>query len=87
MSSNNRSALYIGVTNNLARRVFEHKQRVIDGFTKKYNCVNLVYFEETPSIEDAIIREKQLKKWGRSKKDTLVNHLNPKWQDLSLDWD
>ncbi len=86
MISNNRSALYIGVTNNIQRRIFEHKQHAIDGYTKKYNCVNLVYFEETSSIEDAIAREKQLKKWGRNKKNALVESMNPNWVDLSLDW-
>lgn len=86
MSSNNRSALYIGVTNDLARRVEEHKSHAVDGFTKRYNCVNLVYFEQAATIMDAISREKQLKKWSRSKKDALIHPENPAWRDLSLDW-
>jgi predicted GIY-YIG superfamily endonuclease len=87
MASNNASALYIGVTSNLARRIGEHKSHSIEGFTKKYNCVNLVYFEETQNIEDAIAREKQLKKWNRKKKETLIATMNPEWKDLSSDWD
>ena len=86
MASNNCSSLYIGVTNDLVRRVQEHKNHVIDGFTKRYNSVNLVYFEETSSIEDAIAREKQLKKWSRNKKNALLESMNAGWVDLSLDW-
>ncbi|MCE3232630.1 MAG: Excinuclease subunit domain protein [Rickettsiaceae bacterium] len=78
--------MYIGVTNNLERRTFEHKSKLIDGFTKKYNITKLVYYEETSSIESAILREKQLKGWVRRKKNNLVEKMNPKWSDLSEKW-
>ena len=74
--------LYIGVSNDLIRRVSEHKQKVIDGFTKKYNCTKLVYYEETSDVNSAIAREKQLKNWNRKKKEFLIKTLNPTWQDL-----
>lgn len=75
--------LYIGVTNNLQRRVFAHKSSLIDGFTKKYGCKKLIYFEQTNNIESAILREKQLKKWRREKKEWLIKTINPHWKDLS----
>jgi putative endonuclease len=75
--------LYVGVTNDLARRVDEHKQGVVEGFAKKYGCTRLVYFEETDDIEAAISREKQLKSWRRDKKEALIKTINPQWQDLS----
>ena len=75
--------LYIGVTNDLARRMFEHKNGLIDGFTKKYHVKYLVYCEETESIDDAIKREKQLKGWSRKKKNALIEDSNPHWMDLS----
>ena len=78
--------LYIGVTNDLERRVYEHKNKIIEGFTEKYNVTNLVYFEETNSVESAIKREKQIKNWSRKKKDFLINKLNPDWKDMSIDW-
>ena len=74
--------LYIGVTNNLQRRVYEHKEGLIPGFTQKYGCKKLVYFEEYPEIQDAIRREKQLKNWNRNKKESLIKTLNPHWQDF-----
>jgi len=74
--------LYIGVCNNLIRRSSEHKQKVIDGFTKKYNCTKLVYFEETSDVNSAIAREKQIKNWNRMKKEYLIKQTNPTWQDL-----
>lgn len=86
MSSNNKSTLYIGVTNNLKRRVVEHKNHQADGFTSKYNCVNLVWFELHNNIDAAIKREKQLKKWNREWKDGLINKNNHLWIDLSIDW-
>lgn len=82
MSNYDRNVLYIGVTNNLVRRVYEHKQGMIDGFTKKYKCKYLVFYENTNSIESAILREKQLKNWSRPKKDRLIVRLNPDLQDL-----
>lgn len=75
--------LYIGITNNLARRVYEHKNGLIDGFSKKYKCKKLVYFEESNEIKSVIEREKQLKKWSRSKKIWLINMKNPSFEDLS----
>ena len=78
--------IYIGVTNNLERRVFEHKSKRRDGFTKKYNLYRLVYYDETDDIGRAIEREKQLKGWTRQKKVTLNESINPKWKDLSKDW-
>ena len=80
----NNKVIYIGVTNNLERRIYEHKNKLIKGFTEKYNVNKLVYFEETQDINAAIEREK--KKWRREKKNQLVNIMNPKWADLSSDW-
>jgi putative endonuclease len=75
--------LYIGVTKNLARRVAEHKAKVNNGFTTKYNCDKLVYFEMYDLVSDAIAREKQLKNWKRNWKNKLINESNPDWNDLS----
>ncbi len=75
--------LYIGVTNNLERRVSEHRQDLVKGFTKKYGCHRLVYYEEYGDVNQAIAREKQLKKWSRGKKERLIKNLNPQWRDLS----
>ena len=86
MSSDNKNTIYIGVTNDLERRVFEHKNKIIKGFTEKYNCVNLVYFEEHNQIVEAIYREKQLKKWNRDWKNQLIEKENPNWLDLSKEW-
>ena len=80
------SVVYIGVTNDLRRRLDEHRRGVADGFTKRYNVHKLVYFEQTEDVRVAIEREKQLKKWRRAKKDALVASANPDWHDLSLDW-
>ena len=79
-------SLYVGVTNDLQRRVYEHKQKLSDGFTRKYNLTLLVYFEATPDILAAIAREKQIKGWLRAKKVSLVESVNPKWLDLSAQW-
>ena len=84
--SNNSKTIYIGVTNNLERRVYEHKNKLIDGFTKKYNITSLVYFELFNSIEDAIRREKQLKNWHRQWKINLIESVNKEWKDLSVDF-
>ncbi len=78
--------LYIGVTNDLTRRVYEHQEQLTDGFTKKYNVTMLVHYEVTTDIESAIAREKQLKGWRRSKKIDLIEASNPEWVDLSLGW-
>jgi putative endonuclease len=78
----NNKVVYIGVTNDLKRRLFEHKNKLISGFTDKYNINKLVYFEETQDILSAITREKEIKKWRREKKNQLVNKVNPAWRDL-----
>lgn len=78
--------MYVGMTNDLERRVYEHKNKTVEGFTKKYNVSKLVYFEETSDVWAAIAREKEIKKWRRGKKNTLVNSLNPDWKDLSTEW-
>jgi putative endonuclease len=82
----NNRVMYVGVTNHLERRIYEHKNKLIEGFTKKYNVDKLVYFEMTPDVLAAIEREKQIKKWRREKKDRLVIAANPEWKDLSLEW-
>ncbi len=79
------TTLYIGVTNNLLRRIYEHKTKHNEGFTSKYNLNKLVYFELTESIEDALNREKQLKNWKREWKLALINESNPEFKDLSED--
>ena len=85
MTSRNRT-LYIGVTNDISRRAFEHKEKRIDGFTKKYKVSSLVFYETTSNVEVAIAREKQLKGWRRNKKVALIEETNPGWNDLSLEW-
>ena len=81
--TNKSRTLYTGVTNNLERRVYEHKQKLIPGFTTKYNISRLVYFEATQDIRGAIEREKQIKGWLRSKKVALIESVNPQWEELS----
>ncbi len=78
--------LYTGMTNDLKRRVYQHKHKLIEGFTAKYNVTRLAYYEETQDIQTAIAREKEIKSWRRSKKLELIKSLNPKWQDLSDVW-
>jgi putative endonuclease len=85
MASNSRT-LYTGVTNSLERRVYQHKFKVKEGFTSRYNIRKLVYFESFGDIYNAIRREKQIKGWTRKKKIVLIGSMNPKWQDLSWDW-
>ena len=77
---------YTGVTNNLTLRVFQHKARINPGFTSKYNCNCLLYFEEFKDVRDAIHREKQIKKYKRERKKNLINSMNPEWRDLSEGW-
>jgi putative endonuclease len=74
--------LYVGVTNNIIRRVYEHKNKLISGFTSKYNVNKLVYYESFQSVFDAIKREKEIKGWKREKKVALINSFNPEWKDL-----
>ena len=86
LASKRNGTLYIGVTNNLLKRVGEHKSGVVDGFTKRYSVHLLVYFEETSDINSAILREKQLKNWRRSWKVKLIEDNNPGWKDLYLNF-
>ncbi len=81
-----RRVLYVGITNNLERRIYEHRQRLLPGFTARYHVHRLVYFETTPDIQSALAREKQIKAWRRDKKVALIEIQNPKWHDLSEDW-
>jgi putative endonuclease len=83
LTNKSNKVLYIGVTNDLERRMYEHKNKMIDGFTKKYNLTKLVYFEATTNINSAIEREKQLKNWHRDWKINLIEEFNPEWKDLS----
>ena len=83
----NNRVMYIGVTGDLRRRLFEHRNEFADGFTKKYHVHKLVYFEQTTDVTEALEREKQLKKWVRAKKNQLVETMNPEWKDLSEGWD
>ena len=87
LSNWNNKVLYTGVTNNLERRIFEHKNELVEGFTKKYHVHKLVWFESTPDIESAIAFEKRIKGWNRAKKNALIELMNPDWRDLSEDWD
>jgi putative endonuclease len=80
--SNRSRTLYIGVTNDLVRRIYEHKNKLVEGFTKTYNITQLVYFEETSNVRDAIAREKQLKGWLRAGKLALIEAENPQWKDF-----
>ncbi len=84
--TNRSGTLYTGVTNNLMRRVFEHKHHLIEGFTKKYNITRLIYYEVTDDVRLAIRREKQIKGWVREKKIALIESMNPEWNDLGEDW-
>jgi putative endonuclease len=78
--------LYIGVTNYIEKRVREHKDGLIEGFSKKYKCTRLVYYESFDAVRKAISREKQLKRWRREKKIALIESINPRWLDLSENW-
>jgi len=80
----NSRVIYIGVTNDLERRVFEHKNKLVKGFTEKYNVNNLVYFEETGDVNAALAREKEIKKWRREKKNAPVTNGNPQWTELKI---
>ncbi|MEZ9669491.1 GIY-YIG nuclease family protein [Vibrio breoganii] len=82
LSSPNKNVLYIGVTSNLPARAWQHKSKVVEGFTYKYNVSKLVYYEVHDSMESAITREKQLKTWNRAWKENLVVKMNPEWKDL-----
>ena len=83
LTNKNNAVLYIGVTNDLSRRVCEHQNEEIDGFTKRYHLHKLVFFEEFSDVNDAIACEKRLKRWTRAKKNTLIESKNPNWEDIS----
>ena len=83
ITTQNNKVMYVGVTNELAHRINEHKNKLVDGFTKKYNVNKLVYYEHTTDVYSAIEREKQIKGWRREKKNELVESVNPEWKDLS----
>lgn len=85
LSNHYNTIVYTGVTNNLIKRVFEHKSKMCDGFAEKYNVNKLVYFEVCSDVKDAIAREKQIKGWKREKKNALINAVNPNWKDLYSD--
>ena len=87
MTNYSQTSFYIGVTANLQKRVWEHKNKFVEGFTKKYNIDRLVYYELTDSVETAINREKQLKRWHRDWKINLIKEMNPEFKDLSTDWE
>ena len=82
MTNKRNTVLYKGVTNSLIRRVYEHKEKMVDGFTKRYNITKLVYYEVSEDIEAAISREKQIKSGSRQKKIDLINNFNRQWKDL-----
>jgi len=86
MMASNSGTLYTGVTNDLTRRVSEHAQGVVEGFTKKYKCHKLVFYENYSDIKQAIGREKEIKGWLRKKKEQLIKSVNPGWKDLSEEW-
>ncbi len=85
VTSSHRGTLYTGVTNSLSRRLGEHKQKLVHGFTTRYRVTKLVYFESTPDVLSAIAREKQIKGWRRSKKVDLIESVNSTWEDLGTD--
>jgi len=85
LASRRNGTLYVGVTADLAKRVYEHKSNQIDGFTRRYNVHNLVYYEATDDVNSAIVREKQLKRWKRQWKIDMIERLNPEWRDLYYD--
>ena len=86
LTNKKNGTLYVGVTNNLERRMFEHKHKLVEGFTKKYGLNRLIYFEVFQYVNDAIKREKNIKKWKRQWKFNLIEKENPDWEDLAKDW-
>lgn len=86
VASKKNGTLYIGVTNDVMRRAYEHREKAIEGFTKEYNVTRLVYLEEYDNIEEAIRREKRMKEWNRSWKIRLIEKMNPEWDDLYLQY-
>ena len=86
LTNQSNKVLYTGITNDLERRLYEHQNKLVKGFTSKYNVNKLVYFDCTTVARSAIAREKQIKGWTRQKKLDLISELNPQWRDLSADW-
>ena len=86
LTNYNETTFYIGVTGDLQKRIWEHKNKVVEGFTKKYNVDRLVYYELTENVESALNREKQLKRWHRQWKINLIKEMNPEFKDLSESW-
>ena len=86
LTNKNKTVIYIGVTSNLLKRIYQHNTKVYKGFSSKYNCDVLVYFEEFTDLNQAIAREKQLKAGNRKRKEDLINATNPEWKDLSDGW-
>jgi len=84
--TNKSKTLYVGITNNIKKRVYGHKNKLVPGFTKKYNITRLIYFETFADVYSAIVREKTIKGWLRKKKVELITKTNPDWKDLSRDW-
>ena len=82
MSNPTNTVTYIGVTSNIEKRIWEHREKLVDGFAKDYNITKLVYYEETSDVHSALAREKELKKWRREKKTWLIESMNPEWRDL-----
>ena len=82
LASQRNGTLYVGVTNDLVRRIYEHREKLIEGFTSQYNVTRLVWFDQTASIEEAIAHEKRLKRWQREWKIALIEKTNPNWDDL-----
>ncbi len=85
LTNKTNKVLYVGITNNLVRRIYEHKIKAVKGFTQKYNVNKLVYYDSTSDVIAAIAREKQIKGWLRQKKNDLINEFNPSWRDLYHD--
>lgn len=85
LASKRNGTLYVGITDNLIKRVWQHKNDIVEGFTKKYNCHHLVYYEQTNEVMAALEREKQIKKWKRQWKLELIEKQNPEWKDLYND--
>ena len=86
MMTNTSGMLYTGVTNNLESRVYQHKMKLVSGFTSRYNMTKLVYYEAAEDVTAAIAREKQIKGWLRKRKVVLIQSMNPEWRDLSIEW-
>ncbi len=84
LANKTNSTIYVGITNDLARRVYEHKSEKQEGFTKKYHVHKLVYYEETSDVYSALTREKQIKSWSRRRKNDLINTLNPTWKEIDV---